>query len=74
MGRMCELDGFTVCKNEGLGVLPWGHSMGKYIRVFGREGRRWVGVGVDVGNMTIYESGGFANIYLAKVVQKNALI
>ena len=53
---------------------PGEHSMGKYIRVFGREGRRWVGVGVDVGNMTIYESGGFASIYLAKVVQKNALI
>ena len=48
--------------------------MGKYIRVFGREGRRWVGVGVDCGNMTIYESGCFASMYLAKVVQKNALI
>ena len=48
--------------------------MGKCIHVFGREGRRWVGVGMDVGNMTIYESGGFSYIYLAKILQKNALI
>ena len=24
LGRTCEPEAFTVCKHEGLGVLPWG--------------------------------------------------
>lgn len=28
LGRECEHEAFQVCKNEGLGVLPWGALRG----------------------------------------------